>query len=379
MTATPGLLGLLAGGTILLGLPIARLRRVTTTTKAFLNAISTGILIFLLVEITGHLIKEIEELVDSAVVSHGPIAGVVQYGGLFVAGFSLGLLGLVMFERRFLGAAKDVAAAPARQAKRLALLIAVGLGLHNLSEGLAIGQGYSAGAMQLAWLLAIGFALHNATEGFGIAAPLSGHRASWRFLGLMALIAGGPTFLGAVVGSWWVNKPVEIFCLALAAGTILYIIGELLHLGRVLKGEAIVEIGLLIGFFVAMATDFTLSSAMEATAVHGPRHGGSFGDANDLYHYELMSPTTGELALYVNDHLNRPLDVRTLEGRWVLDPDTASPVTGPFVPSADGTHFVASLPKRPRTGPLHVKVEVLKGAQWVGMEFYLPVSGPGAA
>ncbi len=263
MNWSPWLLGLFAGGTIVLGLPIAKLAKVSPKVKAFLNALSTGILIFLLVEITGHLIEEIEELVEGAVVSGTGLERAFRYGGLFVVGFSLGLLGLVWFEQRFLGHAKDETA-PGKRAKQLALMIAVGLGLHNLSEGLAIGQGYAAGATQLALLLAIGFALHNATEGFGIAAPLSGHRASWGFLGLCALIAGGPTFLGAALGSAWVAKPTEIFCLALAAGTILYIVGELLHLGRQLKGEAIVSIGLLVGFFVAMGTDFTLSAAMKA-------------------------------------------------------------------------------------------------------------------
>ena len=61
MNQAPWLLGLLAGGTIFLGLPVARLRDVTTRTKAFLNAVSTGVLIFLLVEITGHLLEEMEE------------------------------------------------------------------------------------------------------------------------------------------------------------------------------------------------------------------------------------------------------------------------------------------------------------------------------
>ena len=260
---SPSLLGLFAGGTIVLGLPVAKLAKVSPKVKAFLNALSTGILIFLLVEITGHLIEEIEGLVETAAVGGGGLGGAYFYGGLFVLGFSAGLLALVWFEQRFIGSAKDQAN-PGRRAKQLALMIAIGLGLHNLSEGLAIGQGYAAGATQLAWLLAIGFALHNATEGFGIAAPLSGHRASWGFLGLCALIAGGPTFLGAALGSAWISKPAEIFCLALAAGTILYLVGELLHLGRQLKKEAIVSIGLLIGFFIAMATDFTLEAAMKA-------------------------------------------------------------------------------------------------------------------
>ena len=368
--STPWFLGLLAGGTIFLGLPIARLNRVTTKTKAFLNAVSTGILIFLLVEITGHLIEELEGLVEAAVVTSSgwPIA--LRYAGLFTVGFSIGLLGLVYFERRYLGTAKD-GVAPRTRSKQLALMIALGLGLHNLSEGLAIGQGYSSGAIQLAWLLAIGFALHNATEGFGIAAPLSGHRVGWGFLVFCGLIAGGPTFLGATIGSWWVSKPAEIFCLALAAGTILYIIGELLHLGRVLKGEAIVEIGLLIGFFLAMGTDFAVSSAMEVTAAHGPRHGGYFGDANDVYHYEVVPGPDHEVVLYVNDHLNRPMDTRALQGRWILNPDGPSSVTGFFVPSLDGSFFRATLPEAPQSRPMHLKVEVTKGGDWAGMEFFL--------
>jgi hypothetical protein len=242
-----------------------------------------------------------------------------------------------------------------------------------LSEGLAIGQGYASGALKLAWLLAIGFALHNATEGFGIAAPLSGHRASWTFLGFAGLIAGGPTFLGAVVGGVWTSKPVEIFCLALAAGTILYIIGELLHLGRHLKGEAIVEIGLLIGFFVAMASDFAISSAMEVTATHAPRHGGLFGDASDIYHYELVRQADGQLILYVNDHHNRPQDARLLQARWVTNPDGPKPIAGSFAPSPDGAFFHAQLPSD-SSSPLAVKIGVLKGKEWAEMEFVLEFS-----
>lgn len=260
MHATQLLLGLFAGGTIVLGLPVARLRAVSTRTRGFLNAVSTGVLIFLLVEITGHLLEGIEGLLEEAVEHGTTLADPLQYGGLFIIGFSIGLLGLVYFERRFLGSAKN-GIAPRARAKQVAMMIAVGLGLHNLSEGLAIGQGYASGALRLAWLLAIGFALHNATEGFGIAAPLSGHRVSWRFLSLAGVVAGGPTFLGAILGGWWVSKPLEAFCLALAAGTILYIIGELLHLGRQLKEEAVVGIGLLAGFFIAMITDLFLIGA----------------------------------------------------------------------------------------------------------------------
>lgn len=250
-------LGFIAGVTILLGLPVARLRGVTAKMKAFLNAVSTGILIFLLVEITGHLIEGAEELIEEAVEHGSSFLPAVRYGGLFAVGFALGLLGLVYFERRFLGGAHN-GIAPKTRAKQVSLMIATGLGLHNLSEGLAIGQGYVAGEMQLAWLLAIGFALHNATEGFGIAAPLSGQRVSWEFLGLTGLIAGGPTCVGAVIGGWWPSETAEVVFLSLASGTILYVVGELLHLGRQLKEESVVGIGLLVGFFVALATEFIL-------------------------------------------------------------------------------------------------------------------------
>ena len=289
-------LGFFAGVTIFLGLPIARLRTIAPKTKAFLNAISTGILVFLLVEIAGHLLEDIEELIERAASGQPGLQEALQHGGLFALGFSIGLLGLVYFEHRFLGTAKDMP--PQRRSKHVAMMIAVGLGLHNFSEGLAIGQGYASGALQLAWLLAIGFALHNATEGFGIAAPLSGLQVDWGFLTWAGIVAGGPTFFGAILGGWWINKPTETFCLALAAGTILYVVGELLHLGRQLKEETVVGIGLLVGFFVAVVTDFFLvaalthgHAAMEKTdttppasiqvsdeSEHKPQHGGYFGD-----------------------------------------------------------------------------------------------------
>ncbi len=386
-------LGLLAGGTIVLGLPVARLREVPTKTKGFLNAISTGVLIFLLIEMAGHLLENIEELVEGAVGRHIALTDAFHLGGLFVLGFSIGLLGLVFFERRYLGTANN-GIAPASRAKQLAMMIAVGLGFHNFSEGLAIAQGYAGGALHLAWLLAIGFALHNATEGFGIAAPLSGHRVSWKFLLGAGLVAGGPTFLGTVVGGWWVNKSFEAFCLALASGTILYIIGELLHLGRQLKEEAVIGVGLLVGFFVAVVTDVVLIGALsqgathsrayasryyvEEVGAHRPRHGGQFGDADDLYHYELLLDAPNQLRLYVNDEHNRPLNTQLLQGQWTLEPDSSSRRTGTLTPSIDGAYFVASLPP-PLSDPVDVEVAVLKGSTWARMEFFLPVTPPEAS
>ena len=83
-------------------------------------------------------------------------------------------------------------------------------------------------------MLIVGFGLHNATEGFGIVAPLTGEREipSWRFLLLLGLIGGGPTFVGTVVGQAWVSTSLSIFFLGLAAGSILYVVMELLTICR---------------------------------------------------------------------------------------------------------------------------------------------------
>ena len=142
-------------------------------------------------------------------------------------------------------------------------MIAIGIGLHNFSEGLAIGQSAASGAIQLAAVLIIGFGLHNMTEGFGIAAPLARGSASWMFIGLVGLISGGPTFLGTLVGIVFHSETIFIGCLTLAAGAIIYIINELLDIGRKfewkLKTPEVIMWGVLLGFLVGYGTDLIVT------------------------------------------------------------------------------------------------------------------------
>jgi len=111
-------------------------------------------------------------------------------------------------------------------------------------------------------LLVIGFALHNATEGFGIVGPLAGeeHLPSWRFLGALGLIAGGPTFLGTVIGQSFQNETVFAAFLALAAGSILYVVIELLAVARKLGHKDMTTWGILAGLILGFATDFILTA-----------------------------------------------------------------------------------------------------------------------
>ena len=177
------LLGAIAGFTIYLGLPVGRMRNLSLPVRAFLNAGAAGILVFLLIEVFNHGFEPVEHAVED-----GEWATLIGKGTLFVALFALGLVGLVYYDRRLTARAPERPIGPGAataasirlssrvhrlsEPKRLALLIAVGIGLHNFSEGLAIGQSAAGGHVSLAVLLVIGFALHNATEGFGIVGPL---------------------------------------------------------------------------------------------------------------------------------------------------------------------------------------------------------------
>ena len=188
-------LGAFAGLTIFLGLPLAMAQGVSSKKKGFLNAFAIGILIFLIVDVLGHAWESAANAASSAFAGQSPVEEAVLDLFAMFGGLAIGLLGLTCYGTRYM---KETHSAPSIARKmvtgggdngqqrkemqveqqlnayRLSMMIAVGIGVHNFSEGLAIGQSYVSGAIGLAAVLVIGFAAHNATEGFGIAAPLTG-------------------------------------------------------------------------------------------------------------------------------------------------------------------------------------------------------------
>ena len=252
--STAALLGAIAGLTIFIGLPVAKLRGLSKGLQGFLNAIATGVLVFLLWDILSNAGKPVE----SALTHDRSLFWVLA--AIFALGVAFGLLSLVYVNTHVLARLRPAAgnASP----KTLGLMIATGLGLHNLSEGLAIGQSAATGAVAFAGVLVIGFALHNITEGFGIAAPmtLDPRPVSWPFLALTGLIGGGPTFLGTLIGYVLTSSYLYVLFLALAAGAILYVLNELFTVGRRLNTPALMGWGLLVGFLGAYATDLFLVS-----------------------------------------------------------------------------------------------------------------------
>jgi len=270
-------LGAIAGFTVFLGLPLGRLRGASNRMRSLLNAGATGILLFLFWDV---LAKGIEPVAAALAEAKGGAAW-LHFGWLaavFAVSLTIGLMSLVYYDLwlarrarvtvRFGPGAADVRelragpVARLRPAERLAFFIALGIGFHNLSEGLAIGQSAAGGELRLALVLVIGFALHNATEGFGIVGPLAGetHLPSWRFLGALGLIAGGPTFVGTIIGQSFQNESIFAAFLALAAGSILYVVIELLAVARKLGHKDMSTWGILVGLFLGFATDFILTA-----------------------------------------------------------------------------------------------------------------------
>jgi len=278
------LLGFIAGVTIVLGLPVGRLRKPAPALKHFLSAVTIGVLLFLVWDVLSAGWEPVDAALGAVHDHTGGLGPVFGYGLLFAGGLAVGLLSLVGYdrylhrERRPVGpGAMSVSERPARTsrvagwsaARRLALMIAIGIGLHNFAEGLAIGQSAASNEVSLAVVLVIGFALHNATEGFGIVAPLAGDldstgapvRPSWGFLLAMALIGGGPTFVGTAIGHGFTSEPLSVIFLTLAAGSIVYVVCQLLGVAARAKRPDLLAYGVLLGLLAGFVTDAIVTAA----------------------------------------------------------------------------------------------------------------------
>ncbi len=191
------------------------LRRTGAAWVAAFMALTAGLLSFL----------ALDALVEALDLQAG-LPSAFQGPGLILLGVAASFLGLTYVARRFSTAGQRDRGAPLEGAA-LATLVAVGIGLHNLGEGLAIGSSIALGELALGTFLIVGFMVHNITEGLGIAAPIAdGAQVRVTRLALLAVVAGAPAIVGAWLGGFVTSDLLGVLFFALAVGAALQVVVE---------------------------------------------------------------------------------------------------------------------------------------------------------
>ena len=217
------------------------LRRLERRWIHFMLALTAGLLVFLGVD-------ALEEGIEAA---HA-VAGAFQAEVLVLVG------AIATFVLLQAASHRSTSRDDASGRMTVALLIAMGIGLHNLGEGLAIGAAYSLGEAALGAFLIIGFMLHNTTEGLGIVAPIASDRPRIRTLAALGAIAGVPTILGAWIGGLAYSPLIAVLFLSVGAGAIAQVV---VALYRVVERESegttlnpITATGIVVGFAIMYGT-----------------------------------------------------------------------------------------------------------------------------
>lgn len=206
------------------------LRQMGRGAWTFILALTAGILVYLGIDATGEAVE---------------LAGVIgdTFQGLGLAG--IGIVGTVLLLEAISRWKGSTASGEAERHRAVATMIAVGIGLHNLGEGLAIGSAYAVGELTLGAFLVIGFIIQNITEGLGIVAPLVRERpSSWTLIWL-GLIAGAPAIFGAWIGGFTYARPLSLLFLAIGAGAVFQVAWEI---GRLLRKDLDTRRGPLLAF-----------------------------------------------------------------------------------------------------------------------------------
>ena len=206
-----------------------------------LIGVATGVLVYLFFD----LMHEAVELTG--------VRDVLSWG-VFLASLGISLVGLVALE-----SSQILGGRPSSRLLSLPYMIAIGMGFHNLGEGLAIGASYANGEWALSMLLVTGFGLHNGTEGFGIVGAAGKTPVKWMDVFLLGLLAGGPTCVGTLLSGQGLSPYVSISFYTLAAGSLLYVILSLTSISYTATRRVQVALGIFGGIGLMYITAMLLA------------------------------------------------------------------------------------------------------------------------
>jgi zinc transporter, ZIP family len=250
------------GLSIFLSLPVVYSRRAQGRWATGLNAAAIGILVFLLADVFAD--------VATILYPNGYVAD-PGYSIAFAVAFAAAFVGLALVDRvprsalQGAGAADEPTSTWGSGPRRTALIVALGIGLQNLTEGLVFGVNWTAGTLGILAVVFVGFFLQNISEGFPISAPFLGTTAK-RDLATMAglyLVGGVPTLLGGAVGYFWSSQLFLVIFDSLAIGAIAYVILPMLRVAfrplatreASIRRDQLVSLGILVGFLVGFAVN----------------------------------------------------------------------------------------------------------------------------
>jgi zinc transporter, ZIP family len=228
---------------VYLGIGVALLlgRVLPRSWEGGLIGVATGVLVYLFFD----LMHEAVELTGSR--------DVLSWG-VFLASLGISLVGLVALE-----SSQILGGRPSSRLLSLPYMIAIGMGFHNLGEGLAIGASYANGEWALSMLLMTGFGLHNGTEGFGIVGAAGKTPVKWKDVFLLGLLAGGPTCVGTLLSGQGLSPYVSISFYTLAAGSLLYVILSLTSISYTATRRIQVALGIFGGISLMYITAMLLA------------------------------------------------------------------------------------------------------------------------
>ena len=223
------------GAALLLGRALPR------SLEGGLIGVATGVLVYLFFD----LMHEAVELTG--------VRDVLSWS-VFLASLGISLVGLVALE-----SSQILGGRPSSRLLSLPYMIAMGMGFHNLGEGLAIGASYANGEWALSMLLVTGFGLHNGTEGFGIVGAAGKTPVKWMDVFLLGLLAGGPTCVGTLLSGQGLSPYVSISFYTLAAGSLLYVILSLTSISYTATRRVQVALGIFGGIGLMYITAMLLA------------------------------------------------------------------------------------------------------------------------